>query len=195
LSKHELIQKARGAIEIIKEELGENPTEATDLIRFLNSKNKQELEELEIEDRTETILEIKKVLTKKGLMLQLEEKCQVMDIGVQRFFNKFEVLNKKGLPGLLVLNDKLITLPDYNQKLKTVAKDNSKFAGIQGSITGKAFLETLQFDLNIQHEIKHIFITKPTFSKYTEVDEIYRKLLKISIPSKKRWDKLCELLE
>ena len=46
-----------------------------------------------------------------------------MDIGVQRFFNKFEVLNKKGLPGLLVLNDKLITLPDYNQKLKTVAKD------------------------------------------------------------------------
>ena len=53
-----------------------------------------------------------------------------MDIGVQRFFNKFKVMNKKGLPGLLVLNDKLITLPDYNQKLKIVAKDNSKFAGI-----------------------------------------------------------------
>ena len=76
-----------------------------------------------------------------------------------------------------------------------MAKDNSKIAGIQGNIIGKAFLETLQFDLNIQHEIKHIFITKPTFSKYTEVDEIYRKLLKMSIPSKKRWDKLCELLE
>jgi hypothetical protein len=140
-------------------------------------------------------VEIKKVLTKKGLMLQLEEKSQVMDIGVQRFFNKFEVLNKKGLPGLLVLNDKLITLADYNQKLKTVAKDNSKFAGIHRSITGKAFLKTLQFDLNIQHEIKHIFITKPTFSKYRKMDEIYRKLLKISILSKKRWDKLCELLE
>jgi hypothetical protein len=66
-----------------------------------------------------------------------------------------------------VLNDKLITLPDYNHKLKIVAKDNSKFAGIQGSITGKDFLETLEFDLSIQREIKHIFITKPTFSKYT----------------------------
>jgi hypothetical protein len=76
-----------------------------------------------------------------------------------------------------------------------VEKENSKFAGIQGSIIGKAFLETLQFDLSIQHEIKHIFITKPTFSKYTKMDEIYRKLLKISIPSKKRWDKLCKLLE
>jgi hypothetical protein len=50
--QHELVQKARGAIEIIKEELGERPTEATELIIFLNSKNKQELEELEIEDRT-----------------------------------------------------------------------------------------------------------------------------------------------
>jgi hypothetical protein len=49
--------------------LGKNPTEATKLIIFLNSKNKQELEELEIEDKIETILEIKKVLTKKCLML------------------------------------------------------------------------------------------------------------------------------
>ena len=72
--KHELIHKSRGVIEIIKDELGENPTEATYFIRFLNSKNKQELEELEIEDKNETILEIKNVLTKKGLMLQLEEK-------------------------------------------------------------------------------------------------------------------------
>jgi hypothetical protein len=120
--------------------LGENPIEATNLIMFLNSKNKQELEEMEIEDRIETILENKKILTKKGLVLQLEENSQVMDIGVQRFFNKFEVINKKGLIGLLVLNDKLITLLDYNQKLKTLEKDNSKFAVIQGSITGKSFL-------------------------------------------------------
>jgi hypothetical protein len=36
-----------------------------------------------------------------------------MDIGVHRFFSKFEVLHKKGLLGLLVLNDKMITLSDY----------------------------------------------------------------------------------
>jgi hypothetical protein len=66
-----------------------------------------------------------------------------MDIGVQRFFSKIEVLHKKGLPGLLILNDKLITLSDYKQKINTMLKDGSKFAGIQGSITGKTFLETL----------------------------------------------------
>jgi hypothetical protein len=76
-------------------------------------------------------------------MLHLEEKAQVMDIGVQIIFSKFEVLHKKGLPGLIVLKDKLITLSDYKQKISVVAKDSSKFAGIQGSITGKDFLETL----------------------------------------------------
>ena len=94
-----------------------------------------------------------------------------MDIGVRRFFNKIGLLHKKGFPGLLVINDKLITLSDYKQKILAVVKDGSKFAGIEGSITGKDFLETLQLDLSIQHEIKYIFITNPTFSKYIEMDE------------------------
>jgi hypothetical protein len=193
--QHELVLRSRQAIDRTKGELGEMPTEANEIIRFLNSKTKDELESLEIEDRTETILEVKKVLTKRGLMLQLEERTQNMDIGVQRFFSKIDALQKKGLPSLLVLNDKLMTLSDYKQKIAMVAKDSSKFSGIQGSITGKAFLETLQLDLSIQHEIKYIFITKPTFAKYTEMDEVYRRLLKVTIPSQKRWEDLCTLIE
>jgi len=118
-----------------------------------------------------------------------------MDIRVQIFFSKIDVLQKKGLPGLLVLNDKLMTLSDYKQKIATVAKDSSKFSGLQGSITGKTFLETLQLDLNIQHEIKYIFITKPTFAKYTEMDEIYQRLLKVTIPNQQTWEELCTLIE
>jgi hypothetical protein len=94
-----------------------------------------------------------------------------------------------------VINDKLITLSDYKQNILIVEKDNSMFASIQGRISSKALLETLQLDLSIQHEIKYIFITKPTFSMYTKMDETYRRLLKVSIPSQKRWEDLCSLLE
>jgi hypothetical protein len=125
----------------------------------------------------------------------LEEKVQNMDIGVQRFFSRIEALQKKGLSGLMVLNDKLMTLLDYKQKMDTMAKNSSKLSGIQGSIMGKGFLETLEATLNIQHEIKYIFIIKLTFSKYTEVDEIYRRLLKVTIPSHLRWEELCDLIE
>jgi hypothetical protein len=95
-----MVQKAREEIGKIREELGEIPIEATELIIFLNSKNKWELEAMDIEDMKETILEVKKVLTKKGLMLHLEEKAKVMDIGVHIFFSKIEVIHKKGLPRL-----------------------------------------------------------------------------------------------
>lgn len=171
------------------------PTEAIEIIKFLNSKTRKDLEDLKVEDRMETILEVKRVLTKIGLMLQLEEKVQTMDTGVQFFFGKIKALQKKGLFVLRVLNDKLMTLPDYKQRLDTVAKDSSKFSGIQSSITSKAFLETLQPDINIQHEIRYIFIVKPTFSKYTEMDEIYRRLLKVIIPSHLQWEELCDLIE
>jgi hypothetical protein len=128
-------------------------------------------------------------------MLQLEEKVQAMDLGVQRFFSKIEALQKKGLPSLKVINDKLMTLPNYKKRLANVVKDSSKFAGIQGSITGKAFLDALQWDISIQHEIRYIFLTKPTFAKYTEMDEVYRRLLKVSVPNHLRWEELCDLIE
>jgi len=53
------------------------PEEATRIIHFLNS-NKYELQELDIANRTGTILEVKKVLTKRNLMMNLEDKYQTM---------------------------------------------------------------------------------------------------------------------
>jgi hypothetical protein len=113
--QNELVQRSKQAIEKIRGELGEMPAEATEIIKFLNSKTREELEDLKMEDRIETILEVKRVLNKRGLMLQLEEKVQTMDIGVQIFFSKIEVLQKKCLPGLRVINDKLMTVSDYKR--------------------------------------------------------------------------------
>ena len=86
-------------------------------------------------------------------------------------------------------------LPDYKKRLADVAKDSSKFLGIQGNITSKAFLDALQLDISIQHEIRYIFIIKPTFAKYTEMDEVYQRLLKVNVPSHLRWEELCDLIE
>jgi len=140
-------------------------------------------------------LEVKRVLTKRGLMLQLEEKIQVMDQGVQKFFHKIDALQRKGLPGMKFINDKLMTLPDYKKRFIEVSKDSSKFAGIQENITGRAFMDALQLDIGIQHEIKHIFIIKPTFAKYTDMDEVYQRLLKVTVSSQIRWEELCDLLD
>ena len=64
----ELIQKENEAIATIKAQLGDKPAIANNIIKFLNSKNMYEMDDLGIYDRTETILEVKKVLTKKNLI-------------------------------------------------------------------------------------------------------------------------------
>jgi hypothetical protein len=128
-------------------------------------------------------------------MLQLEERVHARDVAVKRFFSKTDSLQKNGLPSLFVINNKLITLSDYKHNILIVVKDGSKFTGIKGNITGKEVLETLRLDPSIQQEIKYIFITKPTFTKHTETDEVYRRLLKVNIPSQQRWDDLCDLID
>jgi hypothetical protein len=80
--QHELVLRSKQAIDRIKGELGEMPTEANEIIRFLNLETKEDMENLKIEDRIETILEVKRVLNQRGLMLQSEEKSQNMDIRV-----------------------------------------------------------------------------------------------------------------
>lgn len=165
------------------------------MIKVLNLKTKVKLEQIQILDRKKTILEIKKVFQKKNLMTRLETKCQAFKTVVQRFHFKFNLLNQRGLPGLVAPDDRLFSLEEYCQKTYSIATDKANFASIKGHLIGKQMLEALDFDLTIKHEIKHIFVNKPTFEKYTEVDEVYRKLVNISIPTEDIWDHLCETIE
>ena len=48
------------------------------------------------------------------MMVQLEKKCETLEIDVQRFHTKFNLLNQKGLPGLVAMNDTLNILSHYN---------------------------------------------------------------------------------
>ena len=71
----DLIKEVGNVIQKFKEELGKKPEEATEIIKFLNSKNKQELEELGINNIIENILEVKKMISKRNMMIHLEDKC------------------------------------------------------------------------------------------------------------------------
>jgi DNA gyrase/topoisomerase IV subunit A len=50
--QNELLERSKQAVEKIRMDLGDMPTQANEIIRFLNSKTREELEELKIEDRT-----------------------------------------------------------------------------------------------------------------------------------------------
>ena len=127
-------------------------------------------------------------------MKQLEEKFHNMDLAITRFMVKFEILRQKGLPNILVINDKLMKQEDYNKKIRDFSKEQVNKADWQGVPTGKVLHKRIEDLFYLQHEIKHLFVVKPTFVRYTEVDQNYRKLTKIKLPDEEIWQKLTDLL-
>ena len=75
--------------------MGTKPKVATRIIKVLNYKTWKQLQEINIPNRTATILEIKKVLMKKNLLTQLKAKCEALNIAVERFHSRFSILKKK----------------------------------------------------------------------------------------------------
>ena len=71
----DLIRVAQVEIQKTRALLGQMPEQANRLIHFLNTKTSEELEALDIRDRTGTILDIKKVLTMRTLVKNLDRRC------------------------------------------------------------------------------------------------------------------------
>ena len=64
---------------------------------------------------------------------------------------------------------------------------------MKGIPTGKVLHHTFENLFYLQHEVNHLFINKPTFSKYTEAGETYRGMVKIKLPDEEVWEKLNDL--
>jgi len=67
----------------------------------------------------------------------LEERCETLDQGLNRFCNRIKALIQKGFPSIYVMNDKLITQEDYALNMKEMARRSIKVSGIMGSMIGK----------------------------------------------------------
>jgi len=107
---------------------------------------------------------------------------------------KFDTLRQKGLPNPLVINDRLMTHEDYNKKIIEVAREQANSSSMKGMPLGNVLYQTFENLFYLQHEVKHLFVNKLTFAKYTEVDEVYRRMVNIKLPDTKTWEKLNDLL-
>ena len=115
--QNDLVKLALNEIDKAREELRNRPEQANQLIQFLNTQTRQQLARLRIEDRTGTILEIKRVFTKRTLMQNLQRRCSEIQEEILAFKERFEILLNKGLPSPIISEDKLMDLEAYIKKL------------------------------------------------------------------------------
>lgn len=127
-------------------------------------------------------------------MMQLDDKCQTMELVIGRFMVKFDALRQKGLPNPLVINNILMPDEDYNRKIKEVAREQANSSSMKGMPTGKVMYQNFENLFYLQHEVKHLFVNKPTFVKYTESNEVYKRMVSIKLLDTNPWEKLNDLL-
>jgi len=75
-----------------------------------------------------------------------------------------------------------------------LSKEQASTSGVKALPIGKVLYDTLENIFFLEHEVNHLFVTKPKFAKYTEADEIYRRMLKVKLPEDEWWEKMTDLL-
>jgi len=194
----DLIEVAQVEVQKTRAVLGQMPEQANRIINFLNNKTSEELAALDIRDRIGTILDVKRVLTMRTLMQNLDRRCQDMQVEIDSFTDKFTVLNQKGFPSPVGDNDRLMKHKDYIHKLNTFSVNQSSASSstsIEKALpSGQSLYDSLENLFYIKHEVKHLFTTPPNFFRYIETDETLRKLQRHQILGLEWWKIMLEIL-
>ena len=119
-------------------------------------------------------------MTKRTLMQNLERRCQDMQVEINSFMEKFTVLQNKGLPSPLVINDKLMKhiyyVDNLNKYAGNQASSSSSAAGVKALLTGRVLYDSLEKLFYIEHEVKQLFTIQPNVFGYIETNETLRKI-------------------
>ena len=96
----------------------------------------------------------------------------------------------------MISEDKIVDLESYIKKLDLHALNLANYFATSSQETlptGKNLYDRLENLFYLEHEVKHLFSNQPSFFRYTEVDEILRKLQRTRIAEDKWWKYLLEI--
>jgi hypothetical protein len=93
-----LLTSAKKDITRTTNELENKPDLANEIIKFLNNMTKEQLKDLNVTDRTNIVIDAKKVLAKRRLMQNVENILHEMTWEVASFKRIFTNLINLGLP-------------------------------------------------------------------------------------------------
>jgi len=194
----DMVAAAQEEIQRARDSLGNMLEQANRLIHLLNTHTKEDLAKLDIRDRTSTILIIKRVLTMRNFIQNIERKFQEMQMEINAFTQKFTALEEKGLPSLLTDDHRLMTHVAYVHRLNTYmdsqATTSSSFVGEKALGSGQSLYDNLENLFFIEHEVRHLFTFQPTFFRYTDADETLIKMRRHQLPDDQWWQSILEIL-
>ena len=178
--------------------LGNMPDVANRMINILNNRTSSQLTTMGIAHRTETISMVKRVLTLRNLVGTLERRTQDMQTEINKFMDRFQVFQNRGLPSLLSSVGRLLTHENYAKRVNAFAASQIAGQPSTSAESGPASAQTLYNRVEnlffIMNEINHLFDVPPNLYKYAEADETIEAIVKHQLPTQEVWNKLTQLI-
>ena len=114
-----------------------------------------------------------------------------MQTEVNKFMEKFQVLESRGLPGLLNNAGRLYTHDQYAKRVNTFAtsqiNERPSSSEETGPATGQTIYNKVESLFFIKNEINHLFDVAPNFYNYTEAEETMDAILRHQLPTQDWW--------
>ena len=121
-----------------------------------------------------------------------------MQTEVNRFMDKFQVLQNRGLPSLLNDAGRLFTHEQYAKRVNAFAtsqiNEKPNISEETGPATGQTLYNRVESLFFIMNEIKHMFEVPPNFYKYTEAEETMDAILRHQLPTLEWWTKAIQTI-
>jgi hypothetical protein len=126
----DLINVVLKAIKGTTNELENKPDLEADIINILNNRTKEELKDLQVNDRTSIVMDAKKFITKKMLLQNAKTKCHELIREISTFKKIFSDFIKHGLPSFWNENGDLNPMKNYHKLLEYRRNIENKFKNI-----------------------------------------------------------------
>jgi hypothetical protein len=167
---------------------------AADIIKLLNNITKEEFKDLQVNDRTSILMDVKRLITKRILLQNAENKGRELMREISTFKNIFSVVIKHVLPSFWNKNGDLYPMKNYQNILENRRNSDSKFENLDGTFKGQDVVELLVGDFELLHNMKMIFRKLPPliYEQYINLDEAVRNLNGHRYLMGKCWKRVCQ---
>ena len=173
--------------------MGDKPLQSQDVINFLNSRTKTQLQFEGIQDRIDLIAQAKKYIPKDKMLQDATAKAKYMLSKVDDFKSIFKDVFEHGLPNFWDVHGVFLSENDYQEEFQERRNDVSSFNQHSTVIKGQDILNVLEKDFKLLYIMKETILSLPTityfFYSYLGVDS--RETLTISFPSNSVWQRIC----
>lgn len=165
--------------------MGDNPLQAQNAINFLNSRMKEQLQFIGIQDRSDLISQARKYIFKYRLLKDMTTEANYLLRRVKDFKIIFKDMFEQGFPNFQDEQGLFIPENDYQIKLLEKRNDISNIDQLTSNVKGKYIFDILEKYFSFLYMMRQTIDGLPpiTYSFYFDLDAISREMLAVSFPA------------